>query len=280
MKHLRLAPALAALVSLAAATPPARLFTELRRYPAPEARQGVAVDREFFYAISNHAMAKYRRADGTKVAAWECPEGQPLIHLNAGIVLGDKLYCAHSNYPGVPSLSSVEIFDTATLRHVGTHSFGEGYGSFTWLDRHDGAWYACFAFYGNKAAEPGRNPSWTQVIKFDDQWRRVAGWVFPADLVARFGNYSSSGGAFGPDGRLYITGHDAPALFVLEFPDGSSFLRWVDTVAIPAEGQAFAWDPAEPWSLWSILKRTREVIVGRIDPPAVAPLGSPADGGP
>ena len=261
-----------ALASLAAIAGE-RKHVELRRYAAPEARQGVTVDAEYFYAISNHALAKYRRSDGVKVAAWECPEGQPLIHLNAGIVVGDKLYCAHSNYPGVPPLSSVEIFDSATLRHVGSHSFGHGFGSFTWLQRRDGAWYACFAFYGNKAAEPGRDPSWTQVIKFDDQWRRVAAWVFPADLVKqKFGAYSSSGGAFGPDGRLYITGHDAPSLFVLEFPEGGSVLRWVDTIEIPAEGQAFAWDPAEPWTLWSILKRTREVIVGRVDPaPAAKP---------
>ncbi len=241
-----------------------RSHQEIRRYAVPEARQGVAVDDTFFYAITNSAIGKYRRDDGTRVAGWACEEGKPLIHLNAGIVVGDRLYCAHSNYPGIPSTGSVEIFDTATLKHLDSHSFGHGYGSFTWLDRRDGAWYACFAYYGNRAQEPGRDPSWTQVVKFDDQWRREAAWVFPAEVVEKFHDYSCSGGAFGPDGRLYITGHDNPELYVLAFPDaGSTFVR-VDTISIPAEGQAFAWDPTDPWVMWSILKRTHEVIVGRV----------------
>lgn len=260
--------ALAALTTgpAGAAAAESRQHTEIRRHAAPEARQGVAVDAEFFYAITNHAIGKYRRSDGAPVAAWECEEGQPLTHLNAGIILDGKLYCAHSNYPDVPGTGSVEIFDPATLRHIGSHSFGHGDGSFTWLDRRDGAWYACFAYYGNRAKEPGRDPSWTQVVKFDDQWRRQAAWIFPAELVEKFHDYSCSGGAFGPDGRLYVTGHDNPELYVLEIPAAGSVLEWVDTISIPAEGQAFAWDPTEPWVLWSLLKRTREVIVGKIDP--------------
>jgi hypothetical protein len=98
-------------------------YADIRRFPAPEARQGVAADDEFLYVISNHAIGKYRKDTGVRVAAWECPPGQPLTHLNAGIVQAGRLYCAHSNYPGVPNLSSVEIWDTATLQHVGSHSF-------------------------------------------------------------------------------------------------------------------------------------------------------------
>lgn len=260
-------PVLAGTLSLAAAAEP-RQHVEVRRYAAPEARQAVAVDAEHFYAITNHAIGKYRRADGTRVAAWECEEGKPLTHLNAGTVIGDRLYCAHSNYPGVPATGSIEIFDPTTLRHVGSQSFGHGYGSLTWFDRRDGAWYVCFAFYGNRAKEPGRDPSWTQLVKFDDQWRRQGAWVFPSDLVAKFKDYSCSGGAFGADGRLYVTGHDNPELYVLEIPPAASVLEWVDTISIPAEGQAFAWDPADRWVLWSVLKRSREVIVGRIDPPS------------
>ena len=79
-----------------------------------------------------------------------------------------------------------------------------------------------------------------------------------------------------PDGPLWFPRefqgegrHDNPELYVLELPEAGSTLVWVDTISIPAEGQAFAWDPTEPWGIWSILKRTREVIVGRISPPAI-----------
>src|SRR6187455_1153387 len=84
-------------------------FTELHRLPAAEARQGVAVDAEHYFAISNHAIGKYRRDTGVRVAGWECEEGKPFTHLNSGLIIDGLLYCAHSNYPGVPNRSSVEI---------------------------------------------------------------------------------------------------------------------------------------------------------------------------
>ena len=247
-------------------TPPpvVHRYTELRRYAVPEARQGVCANADFFWAVNNHALAKYRRADGVRVATWECEEGKPLTHINAAYLFAGRLYCSHSNYPGVPNLSSVEIFDAETLTHVGSHSFGHGYGSLTWIDRREGRWIACFVYYPQKGAEPGKDPSWSQVVKFDDEWRRLAAWVFPPALVERFDRFSCSGGAFGPEGRLYVMGHDATELYVLEFPTAGSTLRWIETIPVSAEGQAFAWDPSERGVLWTILKRTREVIVGRI----------------
>jgi hypothetical protein len=244
-------------------------YQELRRFKAPEAGQGVAVDREFFYAINNHTIGKYRKDTGERMAGWEGGTGGEIIHLNAGIIHDGRLHAIHSNYPGVPMLSSLESFDLATLQHVGTHSFGRMDGSFTWLDRREGRWIACFVHYGNKAAEPNRDPAWTQIVAFDDEWRRTAGWALPADLNARFGGrgYSASGGAFGPGGFLYLTGHDNTELYVVDFPKAGSELKWIATIPFPSEGQAFCWDPANPALLYSVLKRTKEVIVGRVTIP-------------
>jgi len=246
-------------------------FEENRRISVPEARQGVAADADFLYVISNHAISKIRKANGERVSAWECPEGEPLIHLNAGIVIGDRLYCAHSNYPGVPHLSSIEIWDTKTLHHVSSRSLGRTDGSLTWLDRRHGRWIACFVHYAKRGGEPGRGPEWTRLVEYDDEWREIGGWGLPPDLVAQLGKkgYSLSGGAVGPDGRLYVTGHDEPELHVLVFPEAGASLKWVSTLPIPAEGQAFGWDPVEPWGIHFILKRTREVISGRVIIPDV-----------
>ena len=244
-------------------------FEELRRFPAPEAGQGVAVDREFFYAIDNHTIAKYHKASGERVALWEGGKDGPMIHLNAGIVHQGRLYCAHSNYPTVPMLSSVEIFDTATMKHAGSHSFGRYDGSLTWLDRRDGKWIACFVHYGKKGGEPGRGPEWTQIVEFDDDWRRLRGWGLPPALVATLGTrgYSVSGGAFGPRGQLFATGHDEPELYVLDFPAAGSSLVWKATIGISAEGQAFGWDAGEPGMLYTIGRKRREVVVGRVTAP-------------
>lgn len=258
-------------------TTPGWRYEELRRFKAPEAGQGVAVDREFFYAINNHTIGKYRKTTGERVAQWEGGAKGEIIHINAGFVREGRLYGIHSNYPGVPMLSSLELFDVATLKHVESHSFGRMDGSFTWLDRAPatairaaaGRWIACFVHYGERGAEPNRDAAWTQIVAFDDEWRRTAGWALPADLIARFGGrgYSASGGAFGPGGSLYLTGHDNPELYVVEFPRAGSVLKWVATVPFPSEGQAFCWDPYEAGVLYSIIKKTKEVIVGRVTRP-------------
>jgi len=244
-----------------------RHFTELRRYPAIEARQGVAADADFLYPVSNFALGKYRKDTGERVASWECPEGDPLTHLNSGVVYQDRIYCAHSNYPGVPHLSSIEVWDTTTLRHVASHSLGRTDGSLTWVDRRNGHWIACFVHYAKRGGEPGRGPEWTRLVELDDEWRETGGWGLPADLAARLGSrgYSLSGGAVGPDGNLYVTGHDETELHVLAFPTAGPALRWITTIHIPAEGQGFAWDPVDRGLIHFILKRTKEVITGRID---------------
>ncbi len=271
-------------LKLAPSTPGWR-YEESRRFPAPEAGQGAAADREFVYAINNFTIAKYRKTTGERVAIWDGGKTGPLIHMNAGIVHEGRLYCAHSNYPGVPNLSSVEIFDTATLQHVGSHSLGRMDGSLTWIERRDrsstlsksgvvttsepGTWIACFVHYSKRGGEPGRGPEWTQIVEFDERWQRLRAWSLPADFMAHIGQrgYSVSGGAFGPGGLLYATGHDHPELYVLDFPSGGSSLKWVATMPITTEGQAFGWDPTEQGVLYTVGRKSREVIVGRVNGP-------------
>lgn len=236
----------------------------MRRFPAKEANQGVAADREFLYVISNSAIGKYRKDNFERVGGWKDVKGGPFVHMNAGIVREGRLYCAHSNFPGVPMVSSVEIFDTATMQHVGSHSLGIGEGSLTWIIWREGHWLACFAHYAVSRGKTGRDNAWTQLVEFDEQWRRTRGWVFPADLIERFASNSSSGGAFGPGGKLFVTGHTAKELYVVEFPEAGSVLKWSGTIAISAEGQAFNWDPEKPDILYTISKPSDEVIISRI----------------
>jgi len=237
---------------------------ELKRFKAREANQGVAVDNEFLYVISNSEIGKYRKSDFERISGWKSEKGGPIIHLNAGITRDGKLYCAHSNFPTVPMLSSVEIWDTATMKHVGSHSLGMDVGSLTWIIWNENHWLACFAHYNSSKAKTGRDNSWSQIVKFDEQWRRIGGWAFSKELIQHFESNSSSGGAFGPTGALFVTGHTAPKLYVLRFPDAGSVLKWVDTVSISAGGQSFNWDPQQPELFYSINKATAEVIVSRI----------------
>ncbi len=243
---------------------PTRGLQELRRFKAAEARQGVAVDAHHFYAIDNRAVGKYNKRTGERVGGYVSSGGGAIHHLNSGIVLDGRLYCAHSNYPSVPMLSSIEIFDTETLEHIGSHSFGMLPGSATWIDRRAGLWWVAFGNYRGRGGTPGRGPEWTEVVTYDDHWRQVGGYGFPADVIERFGTRSNSGGAFGPGELLYITGHDAPELYALRIPKAGASLELAAVLTVAAEGQGIAWDPSDPRMLYTIVKSTREVVVSRL----------------
>lgn len=240
-------------------------ISEVRRIAAPEAGQAVASDSDHLYAIGNHIVGKYEKASGKRIALWECAEGKPLIHLNSGVVRGGFLHCAHSNYPGVPMTSSIETWDTGTLRHAGSHSFGIDIGSATWIDFHGGRYYyVTFAHYSNRAAEPGRDPRYTSLVQFDAEWRRLQAWVYPPELVAKLGQYSISGGVFHPSGVMLCTGHDNPEVYVLGFPEGGSTLVLHQTIPAPIAGQGIALEPADANTLYGIHKAGRELVVMRL----------------
>ena len=237
---------------------------ELGSFSAPEADQAVAVDQEHFYAIDNAEIGKYEKTTGKRVGGWKGEEGGPIIHLNSGIVIDGKLTCAHSNYPGIPMVGSIEIWDTETMEHVDSHSFGINAGSTTWIDYQDGHWYVAFVHYAKFATQMGTDPRWSTLIKFDPEWRPLESWVYPSEVLKRFNPHSNSGGAFGPDGLIYATGHDRPEIYVLKFPQAGSVLEYVETIDVNCEGQGIAWDPSEPWVLYVMRRSDSTIIPTRI----------------
>lgn len=267
---LALALLLAAAAPEPATAPPVTLpqVTEVARFSAEEARQGVVADGKYVYALSNAEIGKYDRATHTLVDRWK---GDPtrFRHMNSCILAGKELVCAASNYPEVPQASSVEFFDAGKLAHIRTRSLGPGRGSLTWLDWHDGSWWACFANYDGKGGEPGRDHRYTTLVRYSAAFAEEGAWLFPADVLERFAPHSSSGGIWGDDGLLYVTGHDLPEMYVLRLPEAGSILEHVATVAIPGEGQAIAWQRGAPRTLWSISRTRREAVQATV--PAIRP---------
>lgn len=248
-------------------------YVEVRRYAAPEAGQAVAVDQAHFFAITNSKIARYDRQTGEQTAVWSADEQRPLQHLNSGIVRDGKLYCAHSNYPEFPEASSIEVWDT-DLNHIDSHSLGVLEGSLTWIEPDDDGWWAVFAHYSKRVNENphAKNNRWTTLVRFDKQWRRTAGWVFPQDVLDRFEPHSCSGGGWGPDGRLYCTGHDRGEIYQLELPTAGSTLRLTGTFRAPITGQGIAFD--NDGHLLGINRARRQVVVARRESALPAP---PAD---
>jgi hypothetical protein len=237
----------------------------LRRIPAPEARQGVAVGPSDVYAIANYRIARYDKRTGAKRASWE-GDPQRFPHINSCSLIARELVCAASNFPQVPQSSSVEIFDLATLAHKRSVSLGMGIGSLTWVDRRDGAWWAMFANYDNKGGEPPRDHRHTQLVRFDDAWRRTESWALPRRVLERIAPMSISGGGWGPDGRLYLSGHDLPELYAVTLPKGGATLDYAGTYTMAAEGQAIDWDESQLGNFWGITRKGGEMIEMRLTP--------------
>lgn len=234
----------------------ARSYVEQSRFSAPQARQAVAADKKHVYAINNTSWVKYTPG-GDSLGAWRDTSSSALKHMNSGVVVGRKLYCAHSNYPQLPMSSSIEIFDTRTLRHVGSVSFGIDMGSCTWVLPAPEGWYVFFAHYENKSRQPGCDVGWSQLVEYDKRWRKRRGWVLPAALLPEIRPYSLSGAVLIGD-VFYCTGHDARMCYLLRIPSQGPALEWIGSVPVPFNGQGIALD-AEG-ALWGIDRKSGEVI--------------------
>jgi len=236
-------------------------FVKLAKFKAEEARQGVAVDEQFFYAIDSRKIAKYLKTTGKLIKKWEERENGPIIHLDSGVIVNGKLVCAHSNYPGIPMTSSVEIWDAETLEHIETHSFGIRWGSCTWIDRHNDHWWAAFAHYDQFEDQTGTTNAYTVLVQFDDQWNELESWTYPSVVLERFDGMSNSGGSWGPDGRLYITGHDQGEIYAMSLPEAGSQFILEEIIPIDIEGQGIAWDREREYILYGIRRSQTEVVV-------------------
>jgi hypothetical protein len=242
----------------------------LRVYDAAEADQGVAADKGHFYAVGNTIIAKYAIASGQRGGQWEGPRNGLIRHLNSCLADAGRIWCANSNYSQTPMASSIEIFDAATLRHADSRSLGMlDEGSLTWFDRYRGGWIAAFAHYDANGGVPFKDHRFSSVVAFDAEWRRTGGWLFPASVLDRMAPYAASGGAIGPDGFLYLLGHDRPEMYVVARPLMGPTLIHVATIALEAEGQAFSWAQDGSRTVFAIDRKKH--LVRTIAIPAVTP---------
>ena len=243
--------------------------TEIKRLPAADAGQGVASDGHSLYAVGTHAIARIDPATGQELARWD-GDARRFPHINSCTMDQTLLVCAASNFPGVPMTSMIERFEANKLRHISTQILEGDHGSLTWVVPHDGDWWACFANYDGNGGTPGRDHRYTILIHYDRHWQEVGQWRFPAEVLDRMAPRSASGGAWGDDGLLYVSGHDRPELYALRVPGNGGTLELAATIALSTEGQAIDWDRSTPRVLWSIERKTSMLVASKI-PPIPAP---------
>jgi len=232
---------------------------QIGEFVVPEANQGVGVDDRYFYAVDNQKIAKYEKKTGRLVKKWQGEKNGPIVHLDSAMLLDGKIYCAHSNYNEWPMTSSVEIWNADTMEHIGNHSFGINWGSLTWVDFYNGHWWMTFANY-DKPFGPGKTPyghkTTTQMIKFSADFKYLESWVLPKAILDRFEEMSNSGGSWGPDGYLYLSGHDPAEIYRMRLPKAGSVLELVDVIPMNIRGQGIAWDRSERGVIYGIIRAT------------------------
>lgn len=107
----------------------------------------------------------------------------------------------------------------------------------------------------------------TQLVQFNQDWTVARAWIFPQVLWESFSPMSNSAGSFGPDGWLYITGHDASEVYVLKLPSAGDILIWVATIQAPnIAGQGIAWDRSQGTngSLYGISRESTQIVEMRV----------------
>ena len=153
--------------------------------------------------------------------------------------------------------SSIEIFDTKTMRPIESISLGIDIGSCVWVTRGRGCWYAFFAHYANGGKEPGKDVSWSRLVKFDRKWRRMQAWVLPKEIIETLHPTSLSSGIL-VDDIFYCMGHDHKRCYLMQLPKYGVQLDWVGTINVPIPGQAIAID--KNGDMWGISRKERQVI--------------------
>ena len=231
-------------------------YKEVKRFNAYYAKQGVAVDKHHFYAIDNNHITKFT-LNGDSITTWHEPDKNKIRHINSGIVLKDKLYCAHSNYPEIPMASSIEIFDTKSMKPIQSISLGIDVGSCVWISPGKRSWYIFFAHYDGDGKQPGCDVSWSQLVQYDMGWRRMQAWVLPNNLIQEIRPTSISSGIL-LDGVFYCMGHDLKKCYLLTLPTCGVHLEWIATLNVPIPGQAISID--SDGNMWGIDRKSRQVI--------------------
>lgn len=236
---------------------------EIGRLPAPEARQGAVADKQSVYAIDNSTIAQYDKKTSQRTGIWRAEPAQ-FSHLNSCSLRGRMLVCASSNYPDVPMASSIVWIDTRDMQLQRVHQLGRAFGSLTWIEWRKGSWWACFAHYDGRGGEIGYDHRSTVLVRYDSGFKVKSTYQFPTNVLAKFAPYSSSGGAWGSDGFLYVTGHDKREVYALSVPARGSVLTHVGTLTTPTAGQAIGWDQSEARVLWSIERKTSDLVASKV----------------
>ena len=227
------------------------VYAEKSAMASPHATQAAAADDRFVFAVSSTDIAKLDRADGKELAV----STGKASHLNSAVLIEGKIYAAHSNFPLKPEQGEIRVLDPETMKLDLFHRFDEPPGSITWVLKREGSWWCHFAGYGTEKEK-------SCLVRYDADWKEIARWSYPPELMKDWGTMSLSGGIWQGD-VLLATGHDKKVVYRLKVPEKGGAVEWLGTIPSPFPGQGIAADP-KTGGLVGIDRKRKAVIFAEL----------------
>lgn len=191
----------------------------------PDAHKGIAAGRDFFYVINTNSISKHSTKTGELIKRVDFSNHPRIKNMNGAVVVRNNLYVTNSPATVKHRQNTIEVFnrDLVYLYHINVTG---NTGALTWIDYHNGKWWGCFAHYDDMVRytvlvefyHPNPDLEYEDTIHSKDlvNWHVKDRWFFPHKVNEHFLPYSCTGGSFGPDGKLYVTGH-RNEIYVLDF---------------------------------------------------------------
>lgn len=232
-----------------------------------DAYEGVAVGKDFFYAINTKSISKHKIDNGEHVKTVVFTNHPRIKHLNSGVVLGNRLYVCNNPDDVLFSYNTIEVFDLNLEFQYYIEVTGNT-GSLIAIDYFDNRWWTCFSHYKDHARytiiaemyfpRPDLSTAGQTNEKDLVRWHIRNRYYFPNDIVNR--SNAISGFSFGPDGLVYATGKDCNELFVLHLHRSSPIMSLDRIIKLDIDGQAIDWDRKRK-KLYGIHRGLQKVIV-------------------
>ena len=183
----------------------------------------VAVDRRYFYVISNNEIGKYEKKSGNRIIHKKLA----FKHLSGGKIINGDLVVIN-NQSGHTAMIWINPTDLSVIDIMETPFIS---GSLSWIDWAFDRWWICDAYSDEDIDK-------TMIYVYDPNWKLQGFWKLPKELLT---SHSIIGGTWFGD-QLYVSGHSKPEIYQLKLPLEKVRAELGETIQTCFDGQGFVFE--------------------------------------
>jgi hypothetical protein len=204
---------------------------------------GVAVDKDHFYAINDTSISKHNIVTGDVITQTSFENHSRIKHLNSGVVHADRIYvCNNPN-----DFNTIEVFNT-NLEHKYTIDIAGNCGSLKAIDYYKSRWWGCFVHTEHDGVNTiiaemySPSPDLHATDKIH-KWTIRNRFHFPDDARKDMCSNNVSGFTFGPRGLVYATVDTTNSLYVMHMSYNTQTMTLDEIISLDGvDGKSIVWD--------------------------------------